>query len=69
MKNIYRQYFSPSLENQDEYDVKLLKQQTSSEETSESELQNRSKLRTEDAVKFDSSADDSDDDNGMTMKV
>ena len=69
MKKIYRQYFLPSLENQDEYDVKLLKQQISSEETSESELENRSKFRTEDVVKFDAPADDSDDDNGMTMKV
>ena len=56
------------LENGDEYDVKLLKQQSSSEECSENELGNGGKPTSSEDTTFDDSYD-SDDNNGMTMKV
>lgn len=55
-------------ENGDEYDVKLLKQQSSSEESSENELENGSKPTSSEDTTYDDSYD-SDDNNGMTMKV
>ena len=56
------------LEAEDEYDVRLLKQQSSSEECSENEFDNEDRSKALEVKKFDNS-DDSDDDNGMTMKV
>ena len=56
------------LEYGDEYDVKLLKQQSSSEECSENELENGAKPTSSEDTTFDDSYD-SDDNNGMTMKV
>ena len=55
-------------ENGDEYDVKLLKQQSSSEECSENELENGGKHISSEDTTYDDSYD-SDDNNGMTMKV
>ena len=55
-------------ENGDEYDVKLLKQQSSSEECSENEIENGGKPIASKVTTFDDSYD-SDDNDGMTMKV
>ena len=56
------------IENEDEYDVRPLKQQSSSEESSENELNNGNNSGASGATDLDDSYD-SDDNNGMTMKV
>ena len=59
-------YFFYLLENEDEYDVKLLKQQSSSEESSESELDKVDVTRLEN--RYEDTLDCGSDD-GMTMNV
>ena len=64
---IYTQSFI-IIENEDEYDVRLLKQQSSSEEGSENELDNGNNSGSSGATDLGDSYD-SDDNDGMTMKV
>ena len=59
-------FFFYLLENEDEYDVKLLKQQSSSEESSESELDKVDVTRLEN--RYEDTLDCASDD-GMTMNV
>ena len=65
--SIYTQSFI-IIENEDEYDVRLLKQQSSSEEGSENELDNGNNSGSSGATDLGDSYD-SDDNDGMTMKV